>query len=95
MRMAISRPEVVAERCIRSSLDSKNTLLLFAFTGTSIPYHASAAVSRKAQRLDTSKRRGTLAGAYVMANNVSAASFLHRLDIEGLLNFGYLFQNHE
>jgi len=39
---------------------------------------------RKAQRLDTSKRRGTLAGACVMENNVSAASFLQRLDIEGL-----------
>ncbi len=29
-RMAIWRPEVAAERCIRWSLDSKNTLLFFA-----------------------------------------------------------------
>jgi hypothetical protein len=58
-----------------STLESKNTLLFFAFTGTRIPYHASAAVSRKAKRLDTSKRRGKLAGACVMENNVPGASF--------------------
>lgn len=75
MPMASLRPEVATERCIRWSLDSKNTLLFFRFTGTRIPYHASAAVSRKAQRLDTSKRRGTLAGACVMEHNVSAAAF--------------------
>jgi hypothetical protein len=83
--MASLRPEVATERCIRCSLDSTNTLLFFVFTGTRIPYHASAAVSRKAERLDTSKRWGRLARACVMENVVSAASLWQRLDIEGLL----------
>ena len=84
IRTASSRPEMAAERCIRCSYDSKTPCCFFAVTGTSIPDHASAAVSRKAKRLDTSKRRGTRAAAYVMANNVSAAAALQRLDIQGL-----------
>ena len=84
--MASLPPEGAAERTAFAGLSTAKTPgCFFAFTGTRLPYHASAAVSREAKRLDTSKRRGRLASACVMETDVSAAAFWHRLDIEGLL----------